>query len=571
MTTFAWPRRIALLTAAMLAGCAANGAPSADSPSPGLFRRDSGTAFSHYLVGRFASAEGDTATAADNLLAALALDPNEPELIGRAFLATVMDGRSDAQRLARRMPDNQLAQFLLIGADAQAGRWDQAQTKLLALPKQGAAQILQPLMLAWVLAGRGQTDAALNTLRPLAENGRLRSLNALHAAMIADIANRPRDAERYARIAVETSNEPNLRQVQALAGIFTRAGRQVEAMKLIEELAASNDELGLIATPEARRKMLGGRAVASPVEGIAEAELALGSALRAQGVGDLSIVLARLALSLRPNFSPALLMIAEATAEDKHYDAAVALLERIPRDDLLAPVADLRRAAILDRMDKTDEAIALLQKLTEAEPAAPTPPSRLGDMLRRRMRFAEAAAAYDTAISRLGTPTNEDWPLFYARGIARERSGRWADAEADLKQALTLAPEQPYVLNYLGYTWVDQGQNLETAKQMLERAAELRPQDGNIADSVGWALYRLGDIKGAIAWLEKAVELESQNATINDHLGDAYWRAGRQLEARYQWFRALGQELEPGEGPKIEAKLRDGLTDAPPAPAPAKP
>ena len=159
-----------------------------------------------------------------------------------------------------------------------------------------------------------------------------------------------------------------------------------------------------------------------------------------------------------------------------------------------------------------------------------------------------------------------DWPLLYARGIARERSGDWARAEADFLRALELAPEQPYVLNYLGYTWAEQGKNLDRAKAMLLRATELRPQDGNIADSLGWVLFRLGDMPGAVTWLEKAVELESRNSVINDHLGDAYWAAGRQREARFQWRRALTLDPEPEELAKIEAKLRDGLPRRPPAP-----
>jgi Flp pilus assembly protein TadD len=184
-------------------------------------------------------------------------------------------------------------------------------------------------------------------------------------------------------------------------------------------------------------------------------------------------------------------------------------------------------------------------------------------MLRRRNRFAEAAVAYDQALARGGPPGARDWSLLYARGIARERSGDWARAEADLLRALELSPEQPYVLNYLGYTWAEQGKNLDRAKAMLLRATELRPQDGNIADSLGWVLFRLGDLPGAVTWLEKAVELESRNSVVNDHLGDAYWAAGRQREARFQWSRAATLEPEPADLVKIEAKLKDGLPGYP--------
>jgi tetratricopeptide (TPR) repeat protein len=222
-------------------------------------------------------------------------------------------------------------------------------------------------------------------------------------------------------------------------------------------------------------------------------------------------------------------------------------------------MAGLRRAQVLDRLDRTDEAVAELQRVSAAYPGASQPQARLGDMLRMRSRWPEAVEAYDAAIARLPAPAAGHWPLFYARGIALERSGRWPAAEADFRRALELSPEQPYVLNYLGYSWVERGENLAEARRMLERAVALRPQDGNIADSLGWALFKLNDIPGAIRWLERAVELESRSSVINDHLGDAYWAAGRQREAQFQWRRALALGPEGDEGPKIEAKIRGGL------------
>ncbi|MCQ4162295.1 tetratricopeptide repeat protein [Roseomonas sp. GC11] len=555
------PRRLALLAAALLAGCAAGGAPGAldtgdGSPAPRL------TAAGTYLAGRFAAAETDTAAAADLLAEALRLAPEEPEVLNRAFIAAVLDGRADAARLARRLPQSELAAMLLAGTDAMAGRWEQAERRLRALPRSGAAAVLQPLLLAWTLAGRGNPDAALATLRPQIEGGNLRGLAALHAAMIADLANRPREAERLARIALSASQEANLRMIQVVAGILDRAGKPAEAEQLLAALAAAGDELSLLAAPEARRRLLQARAVASPVEGMAEAELALAGFLRGQGAPELSLLLSRLALRLRADFTPVLLVAADALAEERHPESALALLRGVPAEDPLSGVVALRRASLLDRLNRTEEAVAVLRALAEAYPSSVQPPARLGDLLRARSRYAEAAAAYTEALRRVPRPEAEPWALYYVRGIALERSGDWTRAEADFLRALQLAPEQPYVLNYLGYTWVEHGTNLAEARRMLERAMELRPQDGNIADSLGWALYKLGDLPGAIRWLERAVELESRNSVINDHLGDAYWAAGRRIEAQYQWRRALTLEPEPGDAPRIADKLRDGLPAA---------
>jgi tetratricopeptide (TPR) repeat protein len=553
------PRRLAFLAVALLGACAAaEGTPdhAGFSPSPS-------NAFGAYLAGRFATSETDTRIAADAMLAVLRADPDQPEVIQRAFIATLLDGRPEAVRLARRLPDNPLAAMLIAGTDAQAGRWDRAETRIRALPRQGASQLLQPLLLAWTLHGKGQTDAALALLRPLAESGRLRTLYAMHAALIADLSGRSREAERFVRIAIGDGTPPTLRLVQIAGGILARGGKEEEAQRLLEMLGRGQDELMLPATPAARRDFFATRPVASPVEGMAEAHLALAGALRGQGAAEFSLALTRLSLRLRPGFAPAMLLAADALVDERQYVAALAMLDQVPADDPLAAAAGLRRATVLDRMDRVDDAAAQLRRIAEARPAAPQPHARLGDLFRARSRWEDAVAAYDEALRRIATPAPAQWPLFYSRGIALERAGRWPLAEADFRRALELSPEQPYVLNYLGYTWVERGENLAEARRMLERAVALRPQDGNIADSLGWALFKLNDLPGAIRWLERAAELEPRSSVINDHLGDAYWAAGRRREAQFQWRRALALGPEGDEGPKIEAKLRDGLPQNP--------
>ncbi|MGK7862411.1 tetratricopeptide repeat protein [Falsiroseomonas sp. E2-1-a4] len=557
------PRRALLLVAALLSGCAAAGTPSPATTAAAEAAEPEGV-FGNYLSGRFAQSETDTRVAADRLLAALRRDPNQGELLSRAFAAALLDGRPEALRLARRLPQNQAAALLLVGSESLAGRWDRAEQRIRALPRQGPAQLLQPLLLAWVQQGRGQTDAALATLRPLAETGRLRGIHSLHMALIADLAGRPREAERAIRVALAETPDPSLRLLQVAAAIFARSGREGEAMALVDGLGRALGDYALAASsPAQRRALLETRPVSSAVEGISESYLTLAVALRQQGGGDAALILARLSLRLRPDFSPTLLLIAENYAEERHPDTALQVLEAVPGADPLAPVTALRRATLFDRMDRVEEAEAALRGLAADLPEQPQPLVRLGDMLRVRSRFPDAVQAYDAALARIPTPGATDWPLYYARGIAHERSGNWPRAEADFKRALELAPEQPYVLNYLAYTWVEQGRDLPEARRMLERAVALRPNDGNIVDSLGWALFRMGDIPGAIAALERAVELEPRNSVINDHLGDAYWAAGRRQEARFQWRRAMGLEPEAAELEKITVKLRDGLPDPP--------
>ncbi|MDT8276917.1 tetratricopeptide repeat protein [Roseomonas mucosa] len=552
--------RAVLLTAALLAGCAAGDGPRTAGDAPR-------GAFGPYLAGRFASSEADSAMAAAQLGEALRQDPDQIEVLQQAFGAAVMNGQSDATRLARRLPEDQLANLLLAGADAQAGRWDRTEQRLRTLPRRGSAQLLQPLLVAWAQAGRGDTAQALALLRPFIEDGRLRGVIALHAAMIADLGGQPQDAARYLRLAIADTQEPNLRLAQIGAGIFARAGQEAQGARLFDVMARGNDDIAMAVTPALRQKALQGRAVASATEGMAEAQVAFGAALRSQGGPDLALMLSRLALRLRPDFAPALLLAADSLADQKHTDRALAMLETVPERDPLAPLVALRRASLLDAMGRTAEAEALLRHLAQGHPQAVQPVAQLGDMLRTRGRFGEASAAYGEALARARADGSVGWPLYYAQGIAMERDGCWTEAEASFRRALALAPDQPSVLNYLAYSWAERGERLPEAKRMLERAAALRPQDGNIADSLGWVLLRQGDLPKAVQTLERAVELESRNSTINEHLGDAYWAVGRRTEARYQWRRALDLAPASEDRPRLSAKLRDGLQTSPAASA----
>jgi tetratricopeptide (TPR) repeat protein len=582
VTPAARPRRgldrLAILPLALLAACA-SGVPAAPSQEGGAaISRSAGQfrptgAFGGYLAGRFAASEMDTAVAADQFARALAADPNNPELLQRAFLAALADGREStplARRVLQRDPGALIANLDVLVADANAGRFDRVESRLRALPRHGAAQLLQPLLLAWSQLGRNQPDAALATLRPLTEGVRFRGTFAVHAGLIADLAGRPGEAERYFRTALAEGGGQSLRLAEIVAGFEARQGRPDQARRILGELSSQSDDVAMV---EARLTAdLSRRAVRDPREGMAEALLGLAGALRQQEAGEFALLLLRLSLRLRPDFAPATIMLADVLENARRYEAAADALSRVSPASPYAPMAELRAAMLLDRLDRPDEAIAALERLAAANPARPEPLARMGDILRSgsRSRFAEAARAYDRAIARLGTPERRHWSLFYARGIAHERAKDWPRAERDFLTALDLSPDQPYVLNYLGYSWVEQGRELERARRMIERAVELRPHDGHIIDSLGWVLFRLGDYRAAVRWLERAVELEPRDAVINDHLGDAYWAVGRHAEARFQWRRALNLGPEAAEIPRIEAKLRDGLS-LPPATVAAGP
>ena len=270
---------------------------------------------------------------------------------------------------------------------------------------------------------------------------------------------------------------------------------------------------------------------------------------------------ARLALYLRPDLVEGQILIGDTLAGQKNYDAAIEIYDTINPTSPLSHTAKIRKAQSLHENEDKEAAFSLLEEIADAQPEKTDALIELGNLLRRDELYQRAEEAYSRAIERLNEPKSEHWTLFYSRGIAYERTKRWPEAEADFLYALELEPEQPFVLNYLGYSWVDQGLNLDEAKDMLHRAVDARPDDGFIVDSLGWVYYRLKDYEKSVDSLERAVELQPGDPVINDHLGDAYWRVGREREAQFQWRRALTLEPEDDVIATIRKKLSEGLDD----------
>ena len=552
-------RSALLITAAILVSGAG------ETPASSSAARSSG-AFGAYLAGRFAVQSRDLVVAANEFEQALRDDPTVPELTNQAFLASLMSGQPQAARLAVMLPDNPLAQLVLANRDGKDGNWAAALGRFAALRQdQGIAQVLRPLLVAWSQYGDKQPDAALATLAPLIDGPRFRGVYALHAALIADLADRRDIAERYYRIALTDYGQVNLRLAVILASWQARHGMLPEAQRSIADLAAADGEFGM--SRQGLEADVARPAVSSAADGVAEAYLAMAATLRQQNA-ESAQALVRLALEMRPNFTAALVVLSDIEAVGKQPVAALAALAEIPANDPLSPLIELRRAALLDDSGQSAAAVELLTKLSREHPDRPEPRAQLGDVLRKQSKFAEAAAAYGDAIGKLGTPSRANWPLFYARGIALERADQWPKAEADLKYALELAPDQSSILNYLAYSWTERGEHLDDAHAMLERAMAARPNEGAYIDSFGWTLLRQGDVQGALAQLLRAVELEPEDPTINEHLGDVLAAANRTREAEFQWQRALNLKPDAAETKRLKDKLAAVPATAVPVSAP---
>ena len=562
--------RMALLALSFLSACAATTANGGDTPGAGgpqsAAESAAGKDYADYLVGRYAATHGDMDTASDRLRAAAARDPADHALASQAFVTSLLAGQANLGGMARSVADNPLAQLYLADELARAGRWDAAERRYAALPDHGLTRALRPLLVAWALEGAGRTDAALDTLRPFAAAQDLRGIYLLNMALIADQAGRAGDAAELYQAARQAYGTLNLRLGIILASAEARRGLLDQARQTTAALAASNTDLA-IALP-ALDAAAAQPAVPRPVDGIAEAYLAFAAALRENGAGELSEALLRLALLDRPDFTAARLLLSEIQDSEKQPGAALATLRAVPAADPLHLVVALREAVLLDAMDDHAEAAALAGTLAREDPARPEPLAAAAEALRMQGRYADAASAYGQAIARAEALGGVPWTLYFERGICRQEAGDWPSAQADLERAVQLAPDQPIVLNYLAYSWAEHHEHLDRAREMLERAVAINPNDGSIVDSLGWVMLRQGDTSGAISQLERAVELEPEDPVINGHLGDAYLAGGRKREAEFQWRRALTLKPKEADKARIEAKLNDlapGTLSASPA------
>jgi tetratricopeptide (TPR) repeat protein len=522
--------------------------------------------FGEYLAGRHAQQLRDFTVAAGRFENAIAADSDAPELISRTFLMEVCVGHFDraralAQKELKLDPGDAIAELVLVVDRLKAGDTAGALKHAAALPTDGVHRFIGPFALAWTRKAAGDLAGADSALQGLDKFNGFQPLQVFQLGLLYDFAGKPDKAQQYFDKALAGNEQLNWRLTEAIANFYERHGKGTEAKALYQRFVQQNSSSDLaLSVINLRSSGPPQPTIRTPADGLAEALFDLASVLNQAETIDLALLYDRFALAVRPQFPLAQLLLADILSAQNKPEQSLAVLSEIPAGSPYAWTARLRGAVNLDTLERSDEAIAQLKAMVAESAGLIGAQVELGDILRSKKRFGDAVLAYDGAISRLaaaGLP--ERWALFYDRGVALERSSQWDRAEADLLHALEMKPEQPLVLNYLGYSWIDRGENLEKGLKMIEKAVELRPDDGYIVDSLGWAHYRMRDYAGAVEYLEKATELVPEDPTINDHLGDAYWQTGRLVEARYQWRRALQFGPQENEVKPIEAKLEKGL------------
>jgi tetratricopeptide (TPR) repeat protein len=560
-------RTLAWLTIALAIG--ASGVASAQQqPRNGLSQSPTGA----YLAGRYANQVSDYAAGVAYIDRALALNPNDPAMQFLAFRMRIAAGKfASAMELAPKIveafPQDPIAPLALAIEAARKKDYTGAEKALARIPSSQQLGFMRPYLLAWVKVGQKDYTAAMASLEssaPQGQGGKPSAVFLLHGGLVDEIAGRKDEALKKLTEAYGAPDAATVRVAMALAAFHRRNGKPEEAQKLMRafyERAPEFAPLDALVNDRFQR-------LPTVTDGMAEVLFDVFAALaasagRSETLEDAAVLFGRLTLELRPDYDLARILLGDLFAQNEQQATAIDVYRGIDKSSPFAWRARLKAALALDQASKTDEAIAQVNTLVDERKDRVDAPQTLGDILRGRERFADAAKAYDVALARLTQPAARDWSLYYAQGIALERSGQWDKGEAAFRKALELQPDQPYVLNYLAYSWVDKNINLREGKEMLERAVRQRPNDGAIVDSLAWAHYRLGEYPRAVELLERAVALVSTDWTVNDHLGDAYWRVGRKHEARFQWQRALTLKPEADKIKAVEDKIANGLPDAP--------
>ena len=525
------------------------------------------TASGSYLAARHAGQMRDAESAAAYYRSALKLDPSNVELRDRAFLSLLVGGDVEqsvafAERIARNDKSDRVARLVLGVHALKQKRYPAARQELTQSVRGPITDLAATLLMAWGQYGAGDAKGAVATIDKLTGPDWYGIFKDLHAGMIYDLAGNKVEAGKRLEAAYKLDSTA-LRVVEAYGSWLSRNRTAKDAQDIFEAFDKVLPNHPLIT--ESMDKLKAGeklpQLVNSAQTGAAEALYGLGASLGRRGGEDLGLVYLQLSLYLVPNHPLALLSLADLYESLKQPELAIDVYKRVPASSPLHRNAAIQMAANLDTLDRVDEAEKQLDALIKERPKDIEAIMALGNVQRGHKKFAECADTYGKGIATLEHPEKNNWVVYYFRGICFERSHQWPKSEADLQEALKLFPEQPHVLNYLGYSWIDQGVKLDEGMEMIKRAVQQRPDDGYIVDSLGWAYFRLGNYEEAVKQLERAIELKPEDPTINDHLGDAYWRVGRVLEARFQWAHARDLKPDPDDLPKIEEKLKNGMPE----------
>ncbi|WP_262694954.1 tetratricopeptide repeat protein [Kordiimonas aquimaris] len=564
-----------VLMALGLAGCATAPSVPEFSNVPNSLRSEFAVSdtdqsmYGPFVAATLAQHDSAFADAAEYYMRALEVDPDSRFVADRAFFQLLYAGRMEeagkvAVTLAQSeagVENDDLVSILYVLEAYKRRDWPTVRQRLDGSKMAGFGGLVSPIIRAWSFVAEGDIERARLALFPMLEDQRLKPIADEHLAYMFDHLQDFESAEaEYLQLA-DATQPASLQPFVAYADMLARNGKRDEARSFMGKVAAQyNNNRFLL-----REGMLiaAGR---PPSQRTANPDGALGSMFFrlasefSQGSSpQAAVVYLRMASYLTPEVADIYFMLGNLMDQLDNPRAAATVYDTVPASSILHRAAQERKINALRRIGQIQQAEDSLRNALRDNPEDANYLTSLGDLLRGKEDFDEAILRYSTAIDIMKAAGKEEWFVYFARGVSYEQAGDWEKAEYDLTRALSLSPNEPSVLNYLGYSWIDRGLYIEKAKGYIEKAVEERPNDGFIIDSLGWVNYLTGDYEEAVKLLEQAVRIEPTDVTINHHLGDAYWQVGREIEARFQWQHAIDSNPKADELAQLQRKLDLGL------------
>jgi len=519
---------------------------------------DRSTLPGNYLTSRFAQRNHDWDSAAGFTKRVAKHAPNDLSLKKRLMVLSMGAGQyeiaiKNAQDVLKAEPDNALALLFAAMPAFKTGDYQSANALIDKMPTGSLSAFILPLLKSWSAASLQKKDIA-----DLNKN----IIHIYHAILIADYLNAHDDVKAMLARALKAP-DLSTRELFKIASVYAHLGDFQQAKVFAENILSADpnniEAAEMLEDIEAEQDLTLFKPVTRAEDGISRAMLDMARILYSDYSDESARIFGQLALYLNPDSTDSIIMLGHIAGRHDRFNEAIAFYKSVPPDHPYYFDARRLAADLLEDQGRIDEALSALQALVETHDNIDAL-IQIGDLHRRAEDFDAAILSYNQAEKRLGgVIPKEHWQLHYVRGMSYEQLGVWDKAEIDLQAALAFQPHNPYVLNYLGYSWADQGIRLEESLDMIRRAVNAQPDDGYITDSLGWVLYRMGRYAEAIEPLERAVQLMPYDATINDHLGDAYWKVGRRLEAQFQWERAKNHSDDNEMITSISQKLEYGL------------
>jgi tetratricopeptide (TPR) repeat protein len=564
----------AILSLGALGVNAEDAAKTDDASKTVMFDADTVTTFAGaFLAARTADVDHDYETAIELYKKALQIEPGNPEIRQRLMISLLLNGDiKDGVRYANDLKgDPNVERITTIVRSMDAVRRHDFKSAEAMLKYDGPNDLdrmMNDLLLAWARVGAGRGKEALAMVEKMKGPDWFSIFQSYNAGAIAIVAGDVKSARQHLNDAVldkdggATAPDTFMRAIIALARLEASQGNK---QKALDAISVGDNLLPNYAPLNALRQSIEkgekqSQQVTTAEQGAAGVLFSVGGALNRDGAEDIVSLYLQTANALDPDSADTLVLLGGIAEKQNQMDRAIAFYKRVPQNSPMRRISELQLGLALAQGGKTDEARKHLQALISSDPKDIRSYLAYGSVLSDAKDYPAMAENYDKAVEAIGPlPTRSNWTVFFQRGIAYERLKKWDQAEPNFRKALDLNPDQPQVLNYLGYSWIDMNKNLDEGLAMIKKAVDLKPDDGYIIDSLGWAYFRLNRFDDAVDELEKAAQIKAGDSTINDHLGDAYWRVGRKLEAVYQWNRALGADPEVAEIPKIKDKIAHGL------------